>query len=241
MAKREKKPRVEAMTDQEIQTALMVKEYCQGGQVLDFPCGYGYMSRHLQEEGYEVESADVVEGIFRFPEMPWKQADLDAAMPYEDERFDAVCCVAGLEHTESAYRTMREFRRVLKPGGWAFVQYPNFSTMLRRLRFLSSGRLTKHSPKVISDSAPKDDRGHIECLSLQQVRSVMATVELEMVHTHFFRHRSKTRFWTLPLWGAMKAFAALTPGRRRREGLTDALSHDMLYAGEVVLVARRPG
>jgi len=240
MAKRRKKARIEAMTDQEIHTAFMVERYCDGGRVLDFPCGYGYLSKHLHDEGCEVESADVAEGIFRFPEMPWKQADLDGAMPYEDEHFDAVCCVAGLEHTESAYRTMREFRRILKPGGWAFVQYPNFSTMLRRLRFLSSGRLTKHPPKVIPDSAPKDDRGHIECLSLQQVKSVMATVELDMVHTHFFRHRRKTRFWTFPLWAIMKTWAALASERRRREGLADALSLDVLFGGEVVLVARKP-
>ena len=234
---RSKKPRIEAMTDQEINTALMLQQYCKEGRVLDFPCGNGYLSAHLRKNGYDVEAADVADGIMRFPDIPWKQADLDGAMPYEDGYFDAVCCVAGLEHTESAYRTCREFSRIIKPGGWLFIQYPNFSTLLRRMRFLSSGRLTKHSPILIRDSEPKGDRGHIECLSLEQARNVIATVDMEMVHTHFFRYRRKTAIWGSPLWGPLKAYAFLTRGRRQREGLQDALSMDVLFNGEVVLVA----
>lgn len=237
---RKKNPRVEAMTDQEVQSALMLKKYCAAGRVLDFPCGYGYLCQHLRENGYEVEGADVVDGIMRFGDIPWKQADLDGVMPYEDNTFDAVCCVAGLEHTESAYRTCREFRRILKPGGWLFIQYPNFSTLLRRIRFLSSGRLTKHSPRVIRDSEPKDDRGHIECLSLEQARTVLETVDMEAVDTHYFRFRRKTATWGFPLWGPLRLAARFRSDRRKREGLQDALSSNVLFYGEVVLVARKP-
>ncbi len=239
MARRPKKPRVEAMTDQEIHTARMVEQFCGGGRVLDFPCGNGYLSKHLLDKGYDVASADVAKGIFRFPGMSWKQADLDGVFPFDDNTFDAARCVAGLEHTENPYHTLREFRRVLKPGGWLFVQYPNFSSFLRRLRFLTSGRLTRHSPGLILDDEPKGDRGHIACLSLEHVKNILATVNCDLVHTHFFRYRRKTAFWNAPLVTVVRLFAALNGKRRREENLSDALDRDVLFGAEVVLIARR--
>lgn len=239
MMSRKKKHGMPGMSDQEENTALMLRRYCAGGRVLDFPCGHGFLSRHLRDNGCDVSSADIDPAVFEPKDIPWTEADLDGILPFEDETFDAICCVAGLEHTESPYNTIRRFRRVLRPGGWLFVQYPNFSSLLRRIRFLSSGRLTKHSPRLIPDSEPKADHGHIACLSLEQARHVLATANFEVVHTHFFRFRHRTAFWGFPLWAPLKLSGWLSAGRKRREGLQDALHLAVLFNAEVVFVAKK--
>lgn len=45
-------------------------------------------------------------------------------IPYPDGSFDAVYCSHVLEHVPDDRRAMREFRRVLKPGGWAILLVP---------------------------------------------------------------------------------------------------------------------
>jgi 2-polyprenyl-3-methyl-5-hydroxy-6-metoxy-1,4-benzoquinol methylase len=43
---------------------------------------------------------------------------------YPDNTFDVIYCSHVLEHIPDDRKAMREFYRVLKPGGWAIVQVP---------------------------------------------------------------------------------------------------------------------
>jgi len=49
------------------------------------------------------------------------------AMPCEDASFDAVLCLAVLEHVPRPWDAVREMRRVLKPGGTLFCYVPFLS------------------------------------------------------------------------------------------------------------------
>lgn len=46
------------------------------------------------------------------------------AIPFGTATFDAIYCSHVLEHVEDDRQAMREFRRVLKPGGWALLLVP---------------------------------------------------------------------------------------------------------------------
>jgi hypothetical protein len=45
-------------------------------------------------------------------------------LPFEDDQFDYVLCMAVLEHTRRPWEVAREICRVLKPGGKVLVDYP---------------------------------------------------------------------------------------------------------------------
>ncbi len=45
-------------------------------------------------------------------------------IPFEDHTFDVLFCNHVLEHVDDDLKVMGEFRRVLKPGGWAILQSP---------------------------------------------------------------------------------------------------------------------
>jgi SAM-dependent methyltransferase len=55
--------------------------------------------------------------------MKKRLADI-TAIPFPEATFDAIYCSHVLEHVPDDRRAMREFYRVLKPGGWAILLVP---------------------------------------------------------------------------------------------------------------------
>src|ERR671925_934617 len=102
-----------------------------GAEILDCPCGYGRHAIALAQAGYKVVGADrsaalleqartLGEGI----EVVFVQADY-RELPFEDDRFDAVLNLfpsIGYTGREGDTEALREFRRVLRPGGRLVVE-----------------------------------------------------------------------------------------------------------------------
>ena len=56
---------------------------------------------------------------------PLAMVHLDVtALPFTDQYFDAILCSHVLEHVPNDHTAMREFYRVLKPGGWFLPDVP---------------------------------------------------------------------------------------------------------------------
>ncbi len=56
---------------------------------------------------------------------PWADVKMDIRkMPFEDNSFDAAMCNHVFEHVWEDVASMKEFYRILKPGGWAIFQVP---------------------------------------------------------------------------------------------------------------------
>lgn len=56
---------------------------------------------------------------------PWADHHFDVhAIPFEDNSFDVVMANHLLEHVDDDLAVMKEFYRVMKPGGWGIFQVP---------------------------------------------------------------------------------------------------------------------
>jgi SAM-dependent methyltransferase len=51
------------------------------------------------------------------------------ALPWDDATFDLITCLDVIEHTPDDRLTLRELRRVCKPGGWLLVTVPAYQAL----------------------------------------------------------------------------------------------------------------
>jgi len=49
-------------------------------------------------------------------------------LPFDDETFDVISTYQTLEHVQSHKKCFSEFKRVLKRGGYLFIQCPNYTS-----------------------------------------------------------------------------------------------------------------
>ncbi len=107
------------------------------GNVLDAPAGHGPISQALINRGHTVTAIDCDTENFGAKDATLISADLNDPLPFDDGTFDNAVCADGIEHLESPYGCMREFARVLKPGGrFLFIEHVGAShgTWLRRIQ-----------------------------------------------------------------------------------------------------------
>lgn len=102
-----------------------------GERILDVGCGPGLLveriAANVGAQG-EVRGVDLSENMValargRCAGSPWvgfEPADA-TALPFEDDRFDAVACTQVLEYVPDVGRALEELKRVLRPGGRALL------------------------------------------------------------------------------------------------------------------------
>ncbi|MEI6045586.1 MAG: class I SAM-dependent methyltransferase [Chloroflexota bacterium] len=104
-------------------------------RLLDWGTGAGQMSYLLARRGFDVtgysydesktedQSHSVSHTTYRFAdlELPLVITNDPVTLPFQDGHFDAVLSCGVLEHVGDEIGSLREIRRVLKPGGLFFV------------------------------------------------------------------------------------------------------------------------
>ncbi len=110
-------------------------ETARGKEVLDFGCGDGQLSVALMKRGAKrVHGVDLDEqGLARFADRLRREGD--GALPtfsrsesgeridLPDESFDAICCFDVMEHVMAYREIVREWRRILRPGGRVYISW----------------------------------------------------------------------------------------------------------------------
>lgn len=91
------------------------------GRALDAACGTGRYSTYLAEKGHSVTGVDQSEAMLdiarrKLATADFRQGDL-AALPVPGRAVDAVVCALALVHVPDLSPVLREFARVLRPGG----------------------------------------------------------------------------------------------------------------------------
>lgn len=97
----------------------------EGRAVLDVGCGRGFTGEAIRAWGGRYTGVDFVVSRAGFP---LAQADA-AALPFPDAAFDLVFCIDAFEHFPDPPAALREFRRVLAPGGSFFLSAPNYGNV----------------------------------------------------------------------------------------------------------------
>jgi SAM-dependent methyltransferase len=130
---------------------LLMQYLKPGRRYLDAGCGLGGWLLFLRARGLEVEGLDqsavAIAQLKRIDsKLPVRQGDLKK-LPYPPDHFDGILCIGALEYMEdSVAQALREFRRVLKPGGLLFLEVP-YENPLRRWTYLPLKTLEYHWKK----------------------------------------------------------------------------------------------
>jgi ubiquinone/menaquinone biosynthesis C-methylase UbiE len=214
------------------------------GALLDVPAGEGALAARLIEAGFDVRCCDLYPEIFRLDGVNIHRGNLDAELPFSDQSFEYVTCLEGLEHIENPQQAMREFARVLKPGGQLIVSVPNILNIEERLKWLVYG-YTSHfkpisRPAVERLRAEYEDRveiaAHVNPIGYSELRYVLEKNGFEIVK--LFRDKPKGRAWLYwPVVAFIRLISELTPKQKRLERwTTELVSDEVLLGGNTLIV-----
>jgi SAM-dependent methyltransferase len=101
-----------------------------GDRVLDLGSGTGDLTADLAGAGARAVGVEVAESAVerarsRHPEIDFRLAPIDGALPFEDGAFDVVWSSEVIEHVADTGRWLSEARRVLAPGGRLLLTTPS--------------------------------------------------------------------------------------------------------------------
>jgi SAM-dependent methyltransferase len=217
------------------------------GTLLDVPSGPGYFAKQAQENGFDAVAAEIDETLHVFPGVKYVNANMGEKLPFADASFDYVVSIEGIEHTENAFRFLRECARVLKPSGVMFLTTPNVSCLQNRLLFLLTGS-HDNPPGPIRSDLPNLFMSHINLLPFQRLEAFFRFSEFEIVALHPYKLRPVSRvlyyliypFAKIRYAKAFKRFYAGKPNEPLyRKIFHMYLSQEVLCGEYNVVVARK--
>lgn len=150
-----------------------------GGRILDIGCGEGYLLRRLKDKFGELYGLDVAPSrlweaeekvrelypseVSRFK---FVEGNADDALPFPDNFFGAITCIAVIEHVYDIFSLVEEIYRVLKLDGFVIAEVPNIAYLKHRISFLLG--------KLPATSSPYNweeigwDGGHIHYFTMEK-------------------------------------------------------------------------
>ncbi len=213
-------------------------------RLLDVPAGEGALAARLLEAGFKVHCCDLYPEIFRLKSIEIKQGNLLERLPYTDDEFQYLTCIEGLEHLENPAQAIREFRRLLQPGGHLIVSVPNIHNIEERLKWLVHGYTSHFKPlsktyleRVRRDHEAREEIAlHVHAISYSELRYHLESNGFQICR--ILRDKPKRHLWlywpALALIGLVKR---LTPRTKRDERWTDELnSAELLTGGNTLIV-----
>ena len=208
------------------------------GRVLDVPTGTGILADRLRKMGFDISCCDINPSYFSISGLEIEIGDLNQSLPYPSESFDFITCVEGLEHLENPFNALREFHRLLKPGGKVILSLPNYLNIERRMKFLITGLFSKiPSPKILGKDRFDDlSMLHLMPLTYPTLKLVMENLGFRILHIEKDKKKKRMK-WLLPIvWGIK--FYCLFWSREKREDyhLKDTLSSAILMGGNTLIL-----
>ncbi len=115
----------------------LIQKYQPSGKIYDIGCGFGHFLLTGKQLGYEVTGVEMSSANVGFikNEFSIKVEENDFLKVSEAQPYDIMTLWDVLEHIDSADRIMEKVSRMLRPGGYVFIQVPQidsfFATLLK--------------------------------------------------------------------------------------------------------------
>jgi ubiquinone/menaquinone biosynthesis C-methylase UbiE len=224
-------------------TVVGILEKERKGALLDVPAGEGALAARLIVSGFEVSCCDLYPEIFRLDGVSVVRGDLNGDLPFDKSSFDYVTCLEGLEHIENPQQAIREFARVLRPGGTVIVSVPNILNIEERLKWLLYGYTSHFKPMTRAHverlRAEYDNReeiaAHVNPIGYSELRYILEKYGFQIAGVH--RDKPKSNAWLYwPLVLLIQLIARLTPAKKRRERWSEELASDEVLLGGNTLI-----
>lgn len=225
------------------ETVLGIVQNLPVGRVLDVPAGEGALAARLITAGFDVHCCDLYPEIFRLATVDIRQGDMGGTLPYDDSSFDYITCIEGLEHIENPQQAIREFSRLLKPGGHLIGSVPNILNIEERFKWLLHG-YTSHFKPLSRDQVARarnlfgekvEMALHVNAISYSELRYSLESCGFEVISLH--RDKSKARLWLYwPAVALIRLIGRMTPAQQRRELWTEELQSDEILLGGNTLI-----
>ncbi len=169
-----------------------------GQQILDVGCGGGFLSNELARQGYAVTGVDLspesLRVAKRYDTSGTVRYDVADAyeLPYPDRSFDVVTAMDFLEHVDDPARAIREFSRVLAPGGLFFFHTFNRNPLAHLVVIKLLEWFIQNTPKnmhvIELFIKPEELRAYcaqagMEVMALTGIRPKLSTISWNMLRT----------------------------------------------------------
>ncbi len=221
------------------------KQFGNKGKLLDAPCGYGHISKRLEEIGFEVIAVDINPQLFCFKEISCEKVDLNQDLPFKDESFHFVLCSNGIEHLEDPFHFIRECYRILKKNGKILITTPNILNLKARLANLLVGfNHFKGRPYNEVDSYKGGE--HINLANYYEIRINLHRNGFKILEatTHKFSNTAMLLFPLVPFvysftYRAFKREKNKSQMERNKEILKHVLSADLLFGKKLFILAEK--
>ncbi len=107
--------------------AALIDERRGAIRMLEIGCSVGATLQAAEERGWQAHGVDVSRSAVAACTSRGLQATVVGAceLPFDDGRFDVVCAWHVIEHVEEIRQTLREWTRVLRPGGLLVIETPD--------------------------------------------------------------------------------------------------------------------
>ena len=206
------------------------------GKVLDVPSGHGALTEKLIDLGFDVSCSDIDPGLFLVKGVEIRKGDLSKSIPYDSGTFDHVASIAGLHRLTHPGVAIREFHRVLKPGGTLVLSFPNYAHLRRRVKFLLKGYISSATTHERHRQTIDDPEAHFRNILLYPtVKRHLGEAGFKVRSLHVDKHR--TVWYLFPLILLIRFLGLFASSEARaQDALAEASSSSILTGGNNLII-----
>ena len=150
-----------------------------GKRILDVGCGNGrilikFKDRYQELCGVDISPSRIEEAKEKIKDLypsdiskfKFIEGNADDPLPFQDNYFDTIVCIAVIEHIYDVFFLVREMYRVLKPDSYMIAEVPNIAYFKHRMSLLFGKLPVTSSPYNWQDIGW--DGGHIHYFTMKK-------------------------------------------------------------------------